>query len=250
MLLRLSGAAGDLYPDEIAPLLDTVFASAESSSKRERLIAIACSRAKRAWLLERTELAREELGRAKLWIRPDDAVEVHASLCLCEAGVALVVGSNFEDDVALPLARAGELFRGAAPRQAAVAGRMLGEFWRRRGRSELAIAAYQIAAEDARRAGDLAQLAEAELGELGAAVDGGVEHEDALDRLRALSEQFRLADHVQHEGTARADFGRCLLRRGLRDAAVIELERARACFAATMDAASELSVGRLLDAAR
>jgi hypothetical protein len=35
----------------------------------------------------------------------------------------------------------------------------------------------------------------------------------------------------------------------LREVAIVELERARACFAATTDAAAELSVARLLGAA-
>jgi len=64
-----------------------------------------------------------------------------------------------------------------------------------------------------------------------------------------LADGFRELDHAQSEGVARTDLGRCLLRRGLRAAAVVELERARACFAATTDAAAELSAVQLLEAA-
>jgi hypothetical protein len=49
-----------------------------------------------------------------------------------------------------------ELFRDSLPRQAAIAGLLLGEFWRRRRQPERAVIAYQRAAADARKAGDLA----------------------------------------------------------------------------------------------
>jgi tetratricopeptide (TPR) repeat protein len=251
MLLRLAEATGDLYPDESAPLLDAAFGASDSASRTETMVAVHCLRVKRVWLLERStraELARVELARAKCWSRPDDTAKTHAALALGEAEVALAAGSTSEGEVAAPLARACELFRPTAPRQAAVTGMLLGDFWRSQGRFERAVTTFQIAAEDARTAGDHALAAQSELGELGAAVDGEIDPEDAPDRLRALADRFRGADHAQREGVARANLGRCLLRRGLRDLAIVELEHARGCFAATTDMASELAVARLRDA--
>lgn len=104
---------------------------------------------------------------------------------------------------------------------------------------QYAVAAYRIAADDARAAGDLALAASAELGELGAAVEGEIEQEDACDRLRGLTDHFRSTEQGQSEGIARADLGRCLLHRGYRESAIVEIERARACFESTADAAAE-----------
>ncbi len=249
MLVRLVGVTVEVYPGEIDRLLEVAFAAAERSSSSETMVAIECLRVKRAWLLERAEPARNALARAKRVIRPEDTAELRASVSLCEAEVALAAGSTSEDDVAQPLAVACDLFRSTSPGQAAVAGMLLGNFWRRRGSFERAVIAYDGAAEDARTARDLALASEAELVALGAAVDGELERADAVERLRALADGSRELDHAQSEGVARTDLGRCLLRRGLREAAVVELERARACFAATTDADGERSVVQLLEAA-
>lgn len=250
MLLRIADVAGDVYPDEIGPLLDAAFRAVESALRTETLIAIQCLRVKRAWLLARADLALVELAGARRWSRPEDTAQTQAALSLAEAEVALMAGSTSEDEVVVPLTRAIELLRPSAPREAAVAGGLLGDFWRRRGRAELAVTAYRAAATDARAAGDHALARDAEFGELGAAVEGEVEQVDAPGRLRVLAEQLQVAEHAQREGISRADLGRCLLRRGLREAAVLELERARTCFAATTDAASERAVVQQLDAAR
>jgi len=248
MLLRLAQVIVNVYPDEIAPLLDAAFTAAEAACSAETVIRIHCLRAKRAWSLGRIELAQRELTRAKLRTDGDESDEVQASLLLCQACVALAAG--VDADVSAPLTDARELFRPVASKQAAVAGVLLGEFWRSRGRAQHAIAAYRIATEDARAAGALALASHAELGELGAAVEGEIEQDDACDRLRALAERFCVAGQAESEGLARADLGRCLLRRGFREAAFVEFEQARACFVATTDAISESSVVELLDAAR
>ena len=135
MLLRLATVAGDLYPDEIPPLLDAAFTEVESLSNKELMVGIWCLRVKRAWLLERAELAYQGLAQAEHWIRPEDPAETHALLALCRAGVALAAGSTSEGEVAVPLARACELFRSTAPRQSVVAGGLLGEFWKHLGQS-------------------------------------------------------------------------------------------------------------------
>jgi hypothetical protein len=82
MLIRLAEVTVDIYPDEIARLLDAAFAAAESSARRETMIAIACLRARRWWLLERVDRARVELGQARRWIHLDDPAGLHASLAL------------------------------------------------------------------------------------------------------------------------------------------------------------------------
>lgn len=241
MLLRLATAAGEVYPDEIGPLLDAVFTAAESASRADAMVVVHCLRARRAWSLDRAELARAELARATSWIDGVESEQAQAWLSFCEACVALAAGYRAEDEVAVPLARARERFRAIAPRQAAIAGALLGEFWRNRGLAHHAVTAYRVAAEDARTASARALAAAAELGELGAAVQGEIEQGDACHRLRALAERFRTEEHSQSEGLARADLGRCLARRGSREAAVAEIERARACFEATGDMAAALS---------
>ncbi|HEX7841869.1 MAG TPA: hypothetical protein VF469_30575 [Kofleriaceae bacterium] len=242
MLLRLARATAEVYPDEIVPLLDAAFVAAEASSSAETVIRIHGLRAKRAWSLGRIELAQLELTRAKLKMTGEEPGELKASWLLCHARVALAAGTCADDEISASLTEARERFRPVAPKQAAVAGALLGEFWRCRRRTQHAIAAYRIAADDARAAGDLALAAHAELGELGAAMEGEIEQEDVCDRLRALAERFRIAEQAESEGIARAYLGRCWLRRGLCDAAVTELERARACFVATTDAARERSI--------
>lgn len=250
LLLRVAEVVVDVYPDEILPLLEATFVSARLSQWTDTMVAIQCLRARRASRLGRIELAREELVRAKRWIRTEDPSEVHASICLSEAEVALVAGVGAKDDIAGLLVRARELFRSTAPRQAAVSGTLLGEYWRHLGRAELAVDAYQVAADDARKARAPTLAANAELGELGAAVEGGVEQDDTMDRLRAIADRFCAAEQAQSEGIARTDLGLCLLRRGFRAAAFVELEQARACFVATTDAISESRVVAFLDAAR
>jgi hypothetical protein len=213
------------------------------------MISIACLRAQRLLLLECDELARDAIVDAKRWIDADDAVDVHARVALWEAAIALALGSTSEDEVERPLDRSRELLRSTEPKHAAVAGMLLGAFWRQRGSFKRAITAYRVAATDARTAGDAELAGCAELAELAALVEGEVEQFDAPDRLRGIADQAREAGQTQREAVARTDLGRCLLRRGLRQAAVVELERARACFAATTDAAAELSVAQLLGAA-
>jgi tetratricopeptide (TPR) repeat protein len=264
MLLRLAEVVVDMYPEEISLLLEYLEERArsldlvrmtmeelepvEGGLSREMLIRCQCLRARSWLLLGRIESAREELRQVKKWSHPDDAVEVRASLSFCEAAIALGSGSTSEEEVAVPLARACELLRPSAPRQAAIAGLLLGGFQRGR-RPDLAVVAYQGAAADARMAGDLTMASDAELGELGAAVEGGIAQDDASDRLRAVAEQFRAAERDQSEGFARAALGRCLLHRGLREAAIIELDRARSCFIATTDAAHEAWVVQLVETA-
>jgi tetratricopeptide (TPR) repeat protein len=250
ILLRIAEVTLDVYPDEIFPLLEATFVSAKTSQWTDTMVVIQCLRARRALRLDRTDFAHEELVRAKRWIRVEDPSEVHASVCLSEAEVALAAGVEANEDIAALLVRARELFRPTAPRQAAISGTLLGACWRHLRRVEAAVDAYRVAADDARAARIPTLVAHAELGELAAAVEGGVEQDDVMDRLRAVADRYRAAEQALSEGIARADLGRCLLRRGFREAASIELEQARACFVATTDAISESRVVELLDAAR
>ncbi len=250
MLLRLATAAGDLYPDEIAPLLEAALAAAESLAWREARLAVQFARARRAWLLDRGEAVRDELAHARALIHPEDPDEPHGFVRLYEAASALVEGGRSQDDLARHLARAGELLRATAPKQAAIAGRLLGELRASLGRYDLAAAAHRAATEDARGAGAVELAHDAELSELEAAVQGELEQEDVPDRLRALAERSQTNEHMLREGIARVSLGRALLRRSQREAAAVELERARACFEATTDAARELEAAKLLEAAR
>jgi tetratricopeptide (TPR) repeat protein len=248
MMLRIAAAAGDIYPDEIAPLLDAALAGAERLSWREDVISIRLERAKRAWLLDRSELMREEIARAKELIAPEDQGEMHGLVHLYEAAAARIEGSGSEEDLTERLTRAGELLRATAPRQAALAGGLLGDLHASRRRDEPAIAAYRTAAEDARAAADHDLAADAELAALGAAVEGELDDELALEQLRTLARRFQAAGHALREGIACAHLGRCLLRRRRTIDAAAELKSARACFEATTDAAREREVARLLEA--
>lgn len=250
MMLRLATAIGDVYPDEIAPLLDAVLAAAASLARREAVIAVRLARARRAWLLSRAAVVREELAHARGLIRSDDSDETHGLVHLYEAAAALVDGGSSEDEGALHLSRAGELLRTTAPKQAAIAEMMLGELRMGHGHHEPAIAAYRAAVEDARAVADHELAAAAELATLGSVVNAEIDDAAMPDRLCELAERFQANGHMLREGIARAHAGRALLRRrGRRESATAELEHARACFEATTDAAREREVARLLEAA-
>lgn len=246
--IRLAEAVVEMYPEPIAALLDAAPQDAEAESCRTRAITTRCLRARRAWLLDLPELARAELATARSWIRAEDPAEIRALLAACEAGVALATGGGATAEITDSLDRACRLYRPGAPGHAAVAGIALGQLWTERARPDLAVAAYRRAAEDARAAGDVALAGDAELGELGTAIEDGSDEDVTHGRLRALLDQLACAGRIQSEGAARAQLGRSLLRRGLRDAAVAELSRARACFAASADAEGEAQVAKLLDA--
>lgn len=246
--IRLAEVVVETYPEPIAALLDAAPQEAEAESDRTHAIATRCLRARRAWLLDRPELARTELAAAKQWVRAEDPAEIRALLAACEASVALATGGGATAEIADSLDRACQLYRPDAPDHAAATGIVLGQLWAERGQPDLAVAVYRRAAEDARAAGDIALAGDAEVGELVAAIEAGIDEGDTRDRLHARADELSRAGRTQSEGMARAQLGRGLLRRGLRDAAVAELSRARACFADTADADGEAQVTKLLDA--
>lgn len=268
LLLRLADAIVDIYPDEVAPLLDAALLALDSVRRLDANVMMRCLRAKRAWLLRRAELAQAELERVRRYttlpftVGHEDidragitwnavrSVEVRALFSLCDAGVALVEGGSSAQDIATRLGRACELYRQAAPRRAALAGILLAELWTSRDAAAPAAAAYRAAAADARGAGDVELAITAELGELEAAVESGFDPDNAVDRLRAIVEQLHATGEAQIEGVARLTLGRWLFRRGECDATAAELQRALECFVATTDADRESQVVELLDKPR
>jgi hypothetical protein len=145
---------------------------------------------------------------------------------------------------------AQEQLKAMDPRRAAMVEIRLGALRRRAGQLALARAAYRQAETDARAANDLDHATEAALGALELEIEGEQPSDAALDELRTIAGAARTAEHVSHEAMARLILGRGLLARGSRDAAVLELARAQACFAACADDDGEAAATRWLDAAR
>lgn len=252
---RLANAALAVYPEEGIPLLDAALAIADDTGDRGMTLWLWLRRAWVAYRLGNDAEVRTALAQMSVQVRAEDSVEARAVVdavsAIFRAHEELASPDTpMEEAISDALVTAQDQLRRTYPQIAAMVGLRLGAVRQRAGQLALARAAYRQAETDARAANDLDRVTEAALGALEVEIEAGQPSDAALDELRAVAGAARTAGHVRREATARLTLGRGLLARGARDAAVVELTRAQACFAACTDDDGEAAATRWLDAAR